>query len=223
MAQGTSGIQKAIYDLAAGGISSIERDDLINHLKRFGPGWRDNMTSFAGAKAPGANPAVWKEIGSSGVYWWHLENQAIEANEQMLSLIFHVDHDYDITTKIYPHVHFMPATAADAVVRFELSIYTAKRNDTTPLAFPMGSPTVVNLESSTFNTQWAHIVTETDDDDALAAGTVDVDSLILVNYRRKSSHANDTYTGDIIPLFGDMHYYADRYATPQKAPDFYTE
>lgn len=133
---------------------------------------------------------------------------------------FHVDHDYALDTKLYPHIHWGFQGSDIGTVRWGVEYTVAKGHQ--QQAF--GETRTVYIEQETTGIPFTHMVSETSDENAID-GTlfgIEPDTLILTRFFRDGTHPNDTLEGDIFVFILDMHYQANRLTTPYKRPNFFT-
>lgn len=181
--------------------------------------WKDNVAAFIAASTAGAGgltaPSVVKitdnGAGSKGI--WGYSFDAISNEELLLS--FHIDHDYKVGTSIYPHVHWIPDDNTAGTVRWGIEYAYALRNDTTPDDF--GNSSIIYIEDTVNGNQGDHIISEYAP--GLLLPNLEPDTVIICRVFRDA--VSDTYTGEAIGLFADLHYQADHVGTPNKDPDFY--
>ena len=55
----------------------------------------------------------------------------------------------------------------------------------------------------------------------ILSSAAEVDGLLLVRIFRDATHANDTSPANVFAFTCDVHYQADRFATLNRAPNFY--
>lgn len=186
---------------------------------RLRDGWRDMIMPFTAATAPALNAPGFIKVrddgaGSTGVYGYGFDDSA----EENLFITFHIDHDFKVGSAFYPHIHWAPLSSGVGVVRWGIEWTFAPRT-ATPSALPV--TTYTYLEQAGCGTPYAHQVIEVADPGITLPGC-EPDTLIMARVFRDATHANDTYVGDAVGLFLDAHYQVDRFATPNKAPDFYS-
>ena len=175
--------------------------------------WKDNLAAFSSGKISGSNVPSWTQL-RDGLYGY--EFSAALMKEVWLN--FHINHDYAEGTHIYPHVHFVPTSnEVEGVVRFGVEYSVAKGHAQED--FP--ATTTVYIEYTVpANSQYLHVVAEVDDNSVIPGWGIEPDCVIMTRYFRDAAHANDTYAGTVIGVFGDLHYRADRTGTLKKRPDF---
>lgn len=194
-------------------LSVAEADENITDLDdRTALGWRDNIVALA--IAPGALEAATIETFKGGIVA-HFFPSAVESSAWAT---FHIDHDYAFGTKLYPHVHWAITSSETGTARFGIE-YTVARGHGQD-AFP--NTTTVYVEQAANGIPYTHYVAEVSEADAIdgAALNVEPDMLIMCRFFRDGGHANDTIVDGVFVLCVDLHYQANRFATPYKAPDF---
>ena len=192
-----------IVDSSSGNSRKVAVENLVG-------GWRDLRAALIGAKAAGVSDPTLAVFGASGdirQYKFAVGNEVY--------LAFHIDHDIKVGSTVYPHVHWATSSTSTDIVKWEMEYTIAARDDTTPEAFP--TPTTITVEAAASATAWAHQVTE--HGTGFAAPVVD--SLVLCHLTRITNGGTEN-TDDVFGLFMDLHYEAQQYGTPSRAPDFYT-
>lgn len=173
-------------------------------------GWRDLLGPLSSAKIPASSAPSWSAFGPSGGLYAY----SFAVNDQLF-VTYHIDHDMKQGATMYPHMHWSTDGTDTNTVKWEIEYSIASRDDDTPDTFP--APTIVNLEAAAPGTAWSHIVTE----DATGVSTPEVDSLVMVKIKRVTNGGTEN-TDTVYGLTMDWHYPTDRYATKNRAPDFYT-
>ena len=185
-------------------------------LMLYKEGWKDNLSAFASGKVAGANVPAWSSL-RDGLYGYEFTATALKE----IWLNFHIGHDYAPGTDLFPHVHFVPMTdQVQGVVRWGVEYSLAKRDSED---FP--ATTTVYIESTiAANSQYAHIVSEVSEAGVIsgAGDAIEPDAVVMCRFFRDGAHANDTYAGSVIGIFGDLHYLSDRDSTLNRVSDFYS-
>ena len=190
------------------------RDELMN-IARSIPNvydeWYDLLAPISSAGRRGATSDFdWTDYNATGIY-----QPDFALNEDGIC-VFHINHDIKRGSKMYPHVHWSTDGVDTNPVHWELNYIYADRNDTTPSTF--SAKQTVTLVGTPTGTAFQHIVTETND--ANAIDSLEVDSVILLQIKRVTNGATDN-TDTVFGHFVDFHYQRERLGTPNKAPDFY--
>ena len=181
-----------------------------------GLGWRD-LVSEVIIKGTGAQDPTWGTF-RNGLSGYLFSATAINETQHR----FHIDHDYAVGTALYPHVHWSPITTGTGVVRWGFEYSLAKgHQQVSGSTFPATTTVYVEQTIST-NSQYMHFVAEVSTPNAISDVNLEVDSVILMRVFRDASHVNDTYTGQAFAFMVDLHYQTARFATKNKAPNFYT-
>lgn len=202
-------LEEIFYTIIHSG--NVDGQDVTN---RVGDtyGWRDPFTEIK-IQGRGANDPTWSPF-RNGLYAYTFA--AGKMTECWTT--FHVDHDYALGSKLYPHVHWAPATTGTGTVRWGFEFTVAKgHGQGNASVFP--SSTTVYVEQSVTNQQYMHLITETPEGSAIPPDFVEPDSLILMRIFRDS--VNDTYPGSVFVFAADLHYQIARLSTRNKAPDFF--
>jgi hypothetical protein len=171
-------------------------------------GWRDIIADIT-VRGAGSNSPSWGTF-RDGINAYQFS--ATVMNECWLT--FHINHDYAPGTPVYLHVHWSsPGTSTGNVVwGFEYSIAKGHQQ----MAFPTSTTVTVTQASPG---QYYHNVAEIST--GIGSGQLEPDSLILVRVYRDASNGADTNTDAVSVFCSDIHYQASRFATKNKAPNFY--
>lgn len=180
----------------------------------FKTGWQDLMGPLiAVAKVTGASQPTWEAV-SGGIYGYSFSPTAM--NECRVG--FHVMHDYEPDSAMYPHLHILGTGTATGVVRlgFEYIIMPG---------FDRGvshAPVTVYVDFDiTDGVDLMAYIAEVSDEDVIPGSNLAVDYTIAMRIFRDGAHANDTYPNKIFIETCDIHYRADRVNTELKRPPFY--
>lgn len=175
-------------------------------------GWRDNIVQLdvqvGNPDAPTLN--VFRD-GIKAYTFFDGELTEAFAN-------FHIDHDYKLGTALYPHVHWAVAGTQTGTVRWGVEWTYAKGHG--QAAF--GATQTVYIEQSTDGTAYKHYIAEVSDLNAIPGTNIEPDGIVMCRFFRDGSHPNDTLEADVFVFCVDLHYQASQYATPNKAPNFFT-
>lgn len=174
-------------------------------------GWRDNIQPFSSARAGGTVEPAWSDIGN-GMYAYNFS-----VGDEMFTP-FHVQHDYAIGTKAYPHVHFIVdqvMTAGQQITwRFG---YVIARGHAQGESLT-GAEVSFDVTYTATGTEIAgeHIVLECSD--AQAFDLIEPDTIVMMRFALLSENVS----GSIFGLMSDLHYQVNMLNTANKAPDFYS-
>lgn len=194
---------------AISGATNIDTTTNGTYTIAGGAGWRD-ITSDINVKGTGANNPAWTTF-INGISTYAFSATVM----QECWLVFHVDHDYKPGTGIYLHTHWSTTGTNTGVCRWGFEYTIAKGHNQSNY----GATTTVYAEQAYQGTAYRHMVTETAE---ITSAELEVDCLILVRVFRDAAHVNDTLTSVAHLFTSDIHYQADRFATKNKAPNFYT-
>ena len=176
-------------------------------------GWRD-LTAEVTVRATGANSPTFASY-RNGIYFYSFS--ATVMNEFFVN--FHIDHDYAPGTVIYPHIHWTPNTTSTGTVRWGIEYTVAKGHQ--QQAFP-ATTTVYVEQTIAANSQYTHFVAEVSLANAIPATNLEPDSIVSCRFFRDAAHANDTFPDPVFVITADVHYNSSKFATRNKAPNFYT-
>lgn len=178
-------------------------------------GWRD---LFGTIQPRGANAPSWT-LFRDGIYLYACPSN----QEREWFLQFHIDHDYAVGTNIYPHLHFsINSPTASGTVRIGIEYTVAKGHQQASGSIFNATNTVyVEQAVNGVTDQYKHFVTEVSDLNAIPSTGIEPDTVILMRMFTDTSHANYTFNDDIYLIQADCHYNIGKFATPNKAPDFY--
>lgn len=179
--------------------------------ERTAKGWRDNVVSLDVQLGNPDAPAL--NLFRDGIHAYNFF--AGQMSEAFAS--FHVDHDYALGTKLYPHIHWAINSNAVGTIRWGIEYTVAKGHS--QMAF--GPTTTVYVEQTTDGTPYKHYISEVSEANAIPGLMIEPDTLILARFFRDGEHANDTLEADAFVFCVDLHYQAERATTPNKAPNFF--
>jgi hypothetical protein len=173
-------------------------------------GWKDNIQWFSAASGNGTTEPNWQDIGN-GLYAYNFT-----VGEELF-VTFHVNHDYALGTKAYPHVHFIvdSTQTAGATVTWRFK-YRIARGHSQGDSLTSPTPTNIDMVYTYTGAEVAgeHIVLECSD--LQAFDLLEPDTIIMAGCELLA----ETITGSIYGLCADLHYQSDREVTLNKAPDF---
>lgn len=181
-------------------------------------GWRDLMGQVL-VKASGTDRPTFQAMSAipgAASMWGYSWSATVL---QQVQIDYHVDHDIKLGSVLYPHVHFRPLTNAAGVVRWGFERSVSKGHGQTT-GFPATTTVYVNFNVPA-NSLGTHFVAEVATADAIPSTNIEPDSVIHMRVFRDAANAADTYTGAVWCWQADLHYQAQQYATPNKAPNFY--
>ena len=174
-------------------------------------GWRDNIVSIYSDPSDVSSPTL--EYFNGGIKKYMFSSGEIT----QAYADWHIDHDYKLNTKLYLHVHWSTLSTDIGTVRWGFEYSVAKGHQ--QAVFP--NPTTVYVEQTTTGQSKMHYVAEVSEANAIPGTGIEPDTLITVRLFRDGSHPNDTLNANVFGLCLDLHYECDRYATPNKVPNFY--
>ena len=170
-------------------------------------GWRDLRTATTAGRIPASNFPTLANFGPTG----NIQQLSFGIDDYVY-IASHVDHDMKQGSTVYPHVHWTTNGINTGLVKWELSYTIAAGHNTDAFV----ADATVNLEEAGSGTAWQHMVTEDD----VGFTAPEVDSLVVMKLRRVTPTTGSN--GDtVFGLFVDLHYEAEGYATPNRAPNFY--
>lgn len=175
---------------------NIGWEDLIGHLVARGSGVNDpSFTAYQGS-----------------MYAYEFSASVM----QQLWINYHIRHDWHPGSIMSVHIHFLTSsTTATGTVRFGLEYHYAKGHDQE--AFPVTNTVYVEYTFTT-NKQYRTIIIEFPD---ISDPNFEVDGILNTRCFRDAAHVNDTFVSTIHMLSVDIHYQKSRFATKNKAPNFY--
>jgi len=175
--------------------------------------WRDLKAEFVVKNTSGGNNPTFGEWrpGMEGLLF-------SGSNMNQVWVDFHIDHDYAVGTRLYPHVHWLPLTNVAGVVRWGIQYSIAKGHGQG--LFDTITTVYMNHEIG-INNQYRHYVTETTDQFSILSDKVEPDSVIKMRVFREG--AIDSHNGVIHAWQADLHYQVARIETVNKAPNFFVK
>jgi hypothetical protein len=182
-------------------------------------GWKDLLAEPHTHASASKDPA---ESAITGTFYKALEfDNAIVALEKEVYPAFHFGHDYMMGTRAYMHIHWLTNSTSTNAVRWGLQFSAAKGHQQQAFFTESGGSTTVYINQSGTGTAYMHMIAEVSDADAIPAANLEPDTVVLARVWRNSSDAADTLAASVWVPYIDLHYLADRHATPNKSPGFY--
>ena len=203
-----------VYQADAGRLLTAgEVDGNFRELdRRTSLGWRDNIIEMTTRNGPAEPQMV---PFRDGIYLLgFVKTDMMDAFGN-----FHVDHDYAMGTRLYPHIHWAADSSLIGVVRWGIEYTIAKGHQ--QMAF--GPTTTIYIEQQTTGVPYMHYVAEVSDADSIPGDDIEPDTLILVRVFRDATHPNDTYDDQVFGICLDMHYQVAQAATVSKRPNVFVE
>lgn len=182
------------------------------HLKDSdnGVGWRDMLSAVSNAKVPAASAPTSENFGSAGTL--QRKEYAFAVNDYIFLAPFHIQHDVKPNSTAYFHVHWATNGTSTNTVKWEIHYQRALGHDQANF----GAPTSLSLTQAPAGTAYRHMIIE----DATGITLYEPDELILATLKRVTNGGSEN-TDLVFGLMVDLHYQVDRFATKNKAPDFY--
>lgn len=173
-------------------------------------GWRDLIADITIRNNPATDP-TWAVIGTSPFWAYKF------AIGDKVWIYFHINHDYKVGGAIHLHSHWLSdGTDTTNAVKWQFTYSVIKGHNQTGGDLSMtGTPVTVSTVSGG---QYRHMISEVSA--SIDVTNAEVDALVCVVIERVTNGATDSTNG-IFLLTADCHYEANRFTTPNKAPDFY--
>jgi hypothetical protein len=200
-----------LADKNGGPLSPAEADGNAGEFdRRTALGWRDNIIEITLRNGPSdAQFALFRD----GIYLPSFVQSSVQNGYGN----WHIDHDYALGTALYPHIHWSVNSALIGTVRWGFEYTIAKGHQ--QMAF--GQTTTIYVEQTTTGTPHMHYIAEVSEANAIPGLGIEPDTMILCRVFRDATHPNDTFDDQAFGVALDLHYQADRAATPNKVPNFY--
>jgi len=179
---------------------------------RTAEGWRDLVAPISAAGAPPSSAATATNFGPAATP--QRRQFAFGIDDYMFIEPFHIDHDIKPNGLAYLHVHWSTSGTDTGNVRWEFNVQRALGHNQANFAAPIQK----YVEQAAAGTAWRHMIAEVDVADAMTL--TEPDELILVTLRRVAP-LTGTNSDTVFGLMVDLHYEVDRFATPNKSPNFY--
>lgn len=177
-------------------------------------GWKD-LTSSIDSHGGSSGPS-WKKF-RDGLYLYAFP---CNSPREVMS-IFHVGHDIDQSSRLYPHFHFTVNAKKSGTVRIGFEYSLAKGHaQKEGSEFGKTVTTFVHQDINE-NDSYKHFTAEVDDSSSIHSALIEPDTVIIMRIFRDANHEKDTYADDIFGITADIHYQADRITTKNKKPNFY--
>jgi len=169
-------------------------------------GWRDNLANLTAAATGAGTPSL-QPFGPTG----NIKQRRFGIGDSVY-VIWHIDHDIEPGSAFFFHMHWSTDGTSTGNVAWEFNYTIAKGHNQDNF----NAETTLTLEEAAAGTAWRHMVTE----DTAGVITPEPDSLIIAEIKRVAPSSGSN-SDDVFGLFADIHYYSDRLATPNRAPNFY--
>lgn len=174
--------------------------DLDGTLYLPGGGWDDLTFPATGINPPGAASDPARSTADA-----MLEFSASATN--ILAGVAHLPHRKKFGTKIYPHIHWYPATdaAGDVYWRFEYKLVPV--GNAIPANYTTINKTVATPEAV------AHVITSFG---GIAPGDTDLGTVLLWKLSRMGAEETDTYDAVARLMEFDIHFWQDSIGSGQE-------
>lgn len=195
-------------------ILDIDTDIYCENENQYG--WRDLFSQIE--PRGGTNSPTWT-IFRNGIYAYAFTNTKM--TEAFTS--FHLDHDYALNTKVYPHIHFsVSSSTLSGTVRWGFEFTFAKGHaQASGSIFPASTIIYVDTVITGSTDQYKHFIAEVSDINAIQSINLEPDTLILCRVFRDITVPGN-YAGNVFGFQVDLHYQVGRLFTKNKKPQFYT-
>lgn len=178
-------------------------------------GWRDLLSSIE--PRGGTNSPTWTSF-RNGLYAYAFPSTKMT---EVFST-YHIDHDYAMGTKVFPHLHFTVNSTVSGTVRIGFEYSVAKGHQQSVGSIFNATTTIyVNIDINGATDRYKHFVAEVSELDAIPSTLLEPDSIVMMRIFRDHTVANN-YTGNIFGLQADLHYQVGRLFTKNKSPNFYS-
>ncbi len=174
------------------------------------PGWRD-MLGAVQVRSTGPTSPTWTRMGTSPFY-----NYAMIIGQEFWTN-YHLQHDYQLNSGIFFHVHFTTNGTNTQPVRWQFEYTIAKGHDQSNFNIDSNWETLT-VDYTPHGTAWRHYVAEIPN--PVYSSELEPDSVIQLRVSRISNGATNN-TDTVFVYFADVHYLADRTVTKNRAPNFY--
>jgi hypothetical protein len=191
-----------------------EDNDMIYPHRQ--PGWRDQLGEIV-TRGSGASDPAWTQIGATDFYAYLFAGTGVQIKQ--FWHFSHIQHDFMVGSKVYPHIHWIPGTSGAGNVVWNVS-WTAARGHGRD-AFSFATPTTFQMIQAAPGVAYKHMIAEASDAQAVSISGMEPDTVICWRVWRDPADAGDTYAADVFSNFFDIHYQVDRVSTINKAPNFY--
>jgi len=183
-------------------------------------GWRDLPTTPIGNALGGREPSF-LQVETSFMYGLRFTD-AGAGSEKLLYYSIHINHDYVMGTRVYPHVHWLSGNVVTTTTVGWAWEYAAVKGHGQQ-ALPV-SGTITTAATALNGIPYIHYVTEVSDANAIPATNLEPDTVIYFKFLRDSASAygtGDNCVTSVWVTFVDAHYLSTDGGTPLKSPPFY--
>jgi len=178
-------------------------------------GWKDNVITLNAGNTGNPNKSPLFADSGNGIWGYCFSDE----NKNFAFADFHINHDYKIGTKIYPHIHWVPMSYSTGDVRWVIEYTFAKGHQQGDVLTGVTNSIVLTAPGKGLIGE--HMLTECSEVQAFTVQ--EPDTIVRIRLYRDGAHVDDTFYGGVLAIMLDFHYESDRESTPQKEPDFYVE
>ena len=180
---------------------------------RTAMGWRDLICGLDTRSGP-SEPVLTNY--RNGIYLFAF---LPEINQEAFGTA-HIDHDYALGTELFPHFHYSVGDTETGTIRWGIEYTHARRFDDTGNTV-FGPTNIIYVEQAINGVAYTHYVAQPTPGNGIQGAGINIDTVILLRVFRDAEHENDTYSGIAYGITLDLHYQCERYATPNKDPNFF--
>lgn len=192
----------AVYDAGENDISD-QLNYLVPNFRLRDTQWDDLRVSVNSVKVPAAKYPAWTAYRGSLVLAF--DDQAVEANEEIVYFTVQLPHAWKEGTDLNAHVHWVAEDDTAGNVRWALTYSWANINGT------FGAESELAVNGAAGAAADKHVLADLGD---LTGTGKTLSSMILCSLRRASSNAGDTLTGKLAYLLEvDFHYQIDKFGS----------
>jgi hypothetical protein len=179
-------------------------------------GWRDQLGEI-NVRGTGSSDPAYSQVGATNFYAFLFPGTGVQLKQFWHQS--HIQHDFKLGSKVYPHVHWIPATSGTGNVVWNVSWTAAKGHGQG--AFDFANPTTFQIIQAAPGVAYQHMIAEASEAQAVSISGMEPDTVICWRVWRDPADAGDTYAADVFSNFFDIHYEVDRVATVGRSPNFY--
>lgn len=191
-------------------LAASERPAVLNELAG-NAGWNDIIGEFIDRTAGADRPTLATPFNGHHMLVW----SATAMNQT--SVNWHLRHDYNLGSAVYPHVHFRPTGNVAGVVHWQFILTATKAHGQT-VGIPLATTfdVLFNVPANNLGT---HFVAEIPSPGWYTA-ELEFDTVIHCTVKRRADLASDTLSSTVAAWQADCHYEVGRIATPNRLPPF---
>lgn len=192
--------------------SSNVQDAILEVNNKFNSsGWKDNVGVLQPNNYSSETSPLYMDIGNGT--WM---NCFSDISNKSAFIDLHINHDYKIGSKVYPHIHWIPLSTSTGTVKWDVEYIIAKGHQQSEIL--TGALTKVSLTQNGKGLIGEHFIAEFNDSQAFTVP--EPDTIVRMKITRDAESSIDTFYGLVAAFIVDIHYESDHNSTIGRLPNF---